>query len=49
MTFYTPDVYNGPGDPGSSHQIQVVSGDESSSKHVCYIDSIALLLYKYIL
>ena len=34
MTFYTPDVYNGPGDPGSCHQIAVVSGDESSSKHV---------------
>ena len=33
MTFYTPDVYNGPGEPGSCHQIAVVS-DDSSSKLV---------------
>ena len=36
MTFYTPDVYEGPRDPGSYHQIAVVSGDDSSSKRVCY-------------
>ena len=36
MTFYTPDVYEGPPrEPGSYHQIAVVS-DDSSSKRVCY-------------
>lgn len=36
MTFYTPDVYEGPPrEPGSYHQISVVS-DDSSSKRVCY-------------
>ena len=36
MTFYTPDVYEGPArEAGSYHQIAAVS-DDSSSKRVCY-------------